>query len=145
MPLQGLYIHWSVYMARADDTSERIISAASRLFYGEGIGRVSMDAIADKAGVTKRTLYYHFKRQGRPRRRLSPWSRSAEPRAVRALVRRNGGRLGRQDPRHLPEPRQIGPASQVEGLRLPAYDGRARPYAGASGDQGRCRPQEEVR
>jgi AcrR family transcriptional regulator len=61
MPLQGLYIHWSVYMARAGDTSERIISAASRLFYGEGIGRVSMDAIAEKTGVTKRTLYYHFK------------------------------------------------------------------------------------
>jgi AcrR family transcriptional regulator len=42
-------------------TSERIISAASKLFYGEGIRRVSMDAVAEKAGVTKRTLYYHFK------------------------------------------------------------------------------------
>jgi AcrR family transcriptional regulator len=42
-------------------TSERIISAASKLFYGEGIGRVSMDAVAEKAGVTKRTVYYHFK------------------------------------------------------------------------------------
>ena len=48
-------------MARASGTSERIISAASKLFYGEGIGRVSMDAVAEKAGVTKRTLYYHFK------------------------------------------------------------------------------------
>jgi len=42
-------------------TRERIISAASKLFYGEGIGRVSMDAVAEKAGVTKRTLYYHFR------------------------------------------------------------------------------------
>jgi AcrR family transcriptional regulator len=42
-------------------TSERIISAASKLFYGEGIRSVSMDAVAEKAGVTKRTLYYHFK------------------------------------------------------------------------------------
>lgn len=42
-------------------TSERIIAAASKLFYGEGIRGVSMDAVADKAGVTKRTLYYHFK------------------------------------------------------------------------------------
>jgi AcrR family transcriptional regulator len=42
-------------------TSERIVAAASRLFYGEGIRRVSMDAVAEKAGVTKRTLYYHFR------------------------------------------------------------------------------------
>ncbi len=42
-------------------TRERIVAAASKLFYGEGIGRVSMDAVAEKAGLTKRTLYYHFK------------------------------------------------------------------------------------
>jgi AcrR family transcriptional regulator len=42
-------------------TRERIITAASKLFYGEGIGRVSMDAVAERAGVTKRTLYYHFR------------------------------------------------------------------------------------
>lgn len=42
-------------------TRDRIITAATKLFYGEGIGRVSMDAVAAKAGVTKRTLYYHFR------------------------------------------------------------------------------------
>jgi AcrR family transcriptional regulator len=42
-------------------TRERIVSAATKLFYGEGIRRVSVDAVAAKAGVTKRTLYYHFK------------------------------------------------------------------------------------
>ena len=42
-------------------TRERIVAAASKLFYAEGIGRVSMDAIAEKTGVTKRTLYYHFR------------------------------------------------------------------------------------
>jgi AcrR family transcriptional regulator len=41
-------------------TRERIIEAAAKLFYGEGIRRVSVDAVAEKAGVTKRTLYYHF-------------------------------------------------------------------------------------
>ena len=41
-------------------TRERIVTAAARLFYAEGIGRVSMDAVAAKAGLTKRTLYYHF-------------------------------------------------------------------------------------
>jgi AcrR family transcriptional regulator len=42
-------------------TSERIIAAASKLFYAEGIRSVSLDAVAEQAGVTKRTLYYHFK------------------------------------------------------------------------------------
>lgn len=41
-------------------TRQRIIDAATKLFYAEGIGRVSVDAVAAKAGVTKRTLYYHF-------------------------------------------------------------------------------------
>jgi AcrR family transcriptional regulator len=31
------------------------------LFYGEGIRSASVDAIAERAGVTKRTLYYHFR------------------------------------------------------------------------------------
>lgn len=43
------------------DTRNRIVSAASKLFYGEGIRGVSLDAVAEKAGVTKRTFYYHFK------------------------------------------------------------------------------------
>ncbi len=41
-------------------TRERIIRAASQLFYSEGIGGVSVDAVAERAKVTKRTLYYHF-------------------------------------------------------------------------------------
>lgn len=44
----------------ARKTRERILDAANRLFYSEGIRAVSVDAVADKAGVTKRTLYYHF-------------------------------------------------------------------------------------
>jgi AcrR family transcriptional regulator len=42
-------------------TRERIVAAANRLFYRDGIGRVSVDAVADEAGLTKRSLYYHFK------------------------------------------------------------------------------------
>jgi AcrR family transcriptional regulator len=42
-------------------TPDRIIAAASKLFYSEGIRGVSVDAVAEKAGVTKRTLYYHFR------------------------------------------------------------------------------------
>lgn len=40
---------------------ERIIDAANRLFYAEGIRAVSVDAVAEKAGITKKTLYYHFR------------------------------------------------------------------------------------
>jgi AcrR family transcriptional regulator len=49
-------------MARsAVPTRERIISAANALFYNDGIRGVSVDAVAERAGVTKRTLYYHFR------------------------------------------------------------------------------------
>lgn len=37
-----------------------MLAAADRLFYEQGIRAVGVDAIADAAGVTKRTLYYHF-------------------------------------------------------------------------------------
>ncbi|MER9327022.1 TetR/AcrR family transcriptional regulator [Mesorhizobium sp. M0488] len=40
-------------------TRKRIVDAATKLFYAEGI--VSVDAVAEEAGLTKRTLYYHFK------------------------------------------------------------------------------------
>ncbi len=42
-------------------TRERIIEAAGKLFHAEGIRAVSVDAVAAKAGLTKRTLYYHFR------------------------------------------------------------------------------------
>lgn len=45
---------------RGGITRQQIVVAATRLFYGEGIKAVSMDAVAEKAGVTKKTLYYHF-------------------------------------------------------------------------------------
>jgi AcrR family transcriptional regulator len=48
-------------MRNAAATRALIIEAADELMYGEGIRGVSMDMIADKAGVTKRTLYYHFR------------------------------------------------------------------------------------
>jgi AcrR family transcriptional regulator len=40
--------------------SERILSAASELFYQEGIRAVGVDAISEEAGVTKKTLYEKF-------------------------------------------------------------------------------------
>ncbi len=58
------YTHCIVYMhmpAENLSAKDRILDAANRLFYGEGIRAVSVDAIAAKAGITKKTLYYHFK------------------------------------------------------------------------------------
>ena len=39
---------------------ERVLAAASRLFYQHGIHAVGVNAIASEAGVTKATLYAHF-------------------------------------------------------------------------------------
>jgi AcrR family transcriptional regulator len=43
-----------------EQTRGRILDAAGRLFYRDGIRPVAMDAVAEMAGITKRTLYYHF-------------------------------------------------------------------------------------
>ena len=42
-------------------TRNQIVAAADELFYSQGLHAVSVDAIAEKAGVTKKTFYYHFK------------------------------------------------------------------------------------
>lgn len=47
-------------MPRHSNTREAILESASKLFYSEGIRAVSMDAVAERAKVTKKTLYYHF-------------------------------------------------------------------------------------
>lgn len=48
-------------MGKGISTKDRIVAAANRLFYREGIRAVSVDAVAAAAGLTKRSLYYHFK------------------------------------------------------------------------------------
>jgi AcrR family transcriptional regulator len=42
-------------------TQQKIVEAAYRLFYRQGYARVSVDAIAARANITKRTLYSHFR------------------------------------------------------------------------------------
>jgi len=49
-------------MARsAAQTRQRILDAAYALFWRQGFLRVSMDEIAGRTNVTKRTLYQHFR------------------------------------------------------------------------------------
>jgi AcrR family transcriptional regulator len=42
-------------------TRDRILKAATILFQGLGVRAVSVDAVAEKAGLTKRSFYYHFR------------------------------------------------------------------------------------
>jgi AcrR family transcriptional regulator len=42
-------------------TRRRILDAAYALFYRRGYTRIGVDAIAARSGVTKRTLYNHFR------------------------------------------------------------------------------------
>lgn len=43
------------------NTRDRIIEAADALFYAGSVREVSVDKVAEQAGLTKKTLYYHFR------------------------------------------------------------------------------------
>ena len=45
---------------KSAETRQQIIDAAYTLFYQSGFMRAGVDAIANAAGITKRTLYQHF-------------------------------------------------------------------------------------
>ena len=81
-------------------TRERLLEAAYDLFYREGFARVGVDAIAEAAGLTKRTLYYHFEskdalfaevlehQHGLALRRIEVWAAGAadDPAAMLAAL-----------------------------------------------------------
>jgi len=114
-----VYIHCRLHRTdgtiRHPDTRAHRLSR-SALFYADGIRGVSVDAVAAKAGVTKRTLYYHFRSKdtswqaylaGRDQpiwRLFKQWFDDADG-ALPAKVERLSSRIS-----------PIGPASQVEGL-----------------------------
>ena len=47
-------------MHKSDTPAQRILAAADKLFYEQGIRAVGVDAIAEQAGVSKRTLYNYY-------------------------------------------------------------------------------------
>ena len=47
-------------MTRPSDTKARILAAARELFVRDGIQQTSLQDIAERLGVTKPALYYHF-------------------------------------------------------------------------------------
>ena len=44
----------------AEDTRDRILKAADSLFYRRGIIQTSIDEVAERAKVSKKTVYYHY-------------------------------------------------------------------------------------
>src|SRR5260221_12352457 len=40
--------------------AERVLAAADKLFYAQGIRAVGVDTVSAEAGVSKRTLYNHY-------------------------------------------------------------------------------------
>ena len=67
----------------------QIVEAADRLFYGQGIGNVGMDAVRDAAGVSLKTIYRQFpsKEQlvlGVLDHRHDLWTRGVESAVARA-------------------------------------------------------------
>ena len=51
-------------VGRKFETRRKLFEAAEALFYGRGIRATSVDAVAERAGVTKVTLYSHFSSKG---------------------------------------------------------------------------------
>ena len=47
--------------AEAEETRQRILDAAERLFFVDGVSRTSLELIANAAGVTRGAIYWHFK------------------------------------------------------------------------------------
>lgn len=45
---------------RVEETRRRLLDSADELFYEEGIRATGVEALAERAGVTKMTLYSHF-------------------------------------------------------------------------------------
>lgn len=47
--------------AEAEETRQKILDAAERLFFVDGVSRTSLELIANAAGVTRGAIYWHFK------------------------------------------------------------------------------------
>lgn len=81
-------------MARRKTANEALLGATAELTYARGITATGVDAIASRAGVTKRTLYQHFgSKDALVAESLSSRSRNAIP-ALEAGARRRSEETG---------------------------------------------------
>ena len=125
-------------------TRERIIAAATKLFYSEGLRATSVDAVAEKAGITKKTLYYHFRTKDEL---IAAYLASRDQPTLMYYARWFAESSGSTADKVRGLFASFGKAADTPGwrLRLPAHHRRTRQYARPSRDQGRRRAQEEVR
>ena len=102
---------------RPELNREAILRAAGDLFYEDGIRSASMDSIARRAGVTKRTVYHHFRSKDDL---IAAWLAALDV----EVRRRYAESLG---PPHRPfEERVRGPFTRLAGLaRNPRWKGCA--------------------
>ena len=74
------------------ETKQRILSAASRLFYSKGVRAVGVDLISAEAGVTKRTLYHHFEsKDALVAAYLEAWNEPVLAALIKSITRVPGG------------------------------------------------------
>jgi AcrR family transcriptional regulator len=107
------------------DGKRLIVEAASRLFYARGVEAVSVEQVAEAAGLTKRAVYYHFPTKDDL---VHAWLRAAEAPALALLT-------AGVDAAHSPEPHPIGRAIDTLGkwMRTPRFHGCA--FLNASRDR----------
>ena len=60
MPASNLWFVPRTQLERTRATTEQLVEAARQLFATHGYEQTSLDAIVEKAGVTKGAMYHHF-------------------------------------------------------------------------------------
>ena len=129
----------------AKPARERIIDAANRLFYQEGIRAVSVDAVAEKAGTTKKTLYYHFKSKDDLITAYLTSRDQPNLALYEAWYKAASGEAGDKVEAIFLQLAQSAPTSEMEGMRFPAHGSRVGKSSRSSGYEGGSGPQEKVR
>ena len=118
---------------------QRILDAAYGLFWRQGFVRVSMDQIADRAKVTKRTLYQHFR--SKDDLIAAALAHSSELALERLEQFRPAGEPRCDDRFLFRAARGLGGETAMVRRRFHARRGRTRGPARSSGPRNRAPPQ----
>src|SRR5207245_11424426 len=85
----------TVKTLRRQSARERLLAAADQLFYAEGVHVVGVDRIAERAGVTKATLYNTFaSKEDLVRAYLEQHMRRRQERIARIFAENDSPRKG---------------------------------------------------
>ncbi len=113
-------------LTKGTSTRERIIAAATQLFYSEGVRATSVDAVAGKAGITKKTLYYHFQTKDDLITAYLASRDQPELSLLQALVCREQWFDCGKGSWNLYIVREVGRGTKLARLWLPSYNSGAR-------------------